>query len=655
MSKIPPHIIDTIMQTSRIEEVIGEFVHLKRAGSNLKGLSPFTDEKTPSFVVSPAKQIFKCFSTSKGGSVVTFLMEKEHFSYPEALRWLANKYGVEIPEDEPATAEELAAITERESLYIINQFARDHFKENLHHSEEGKAIALSYFEERGFRKDIIEKFQLGYCINSGNDFTRKALEKGYKLEYLEKVGLVKSKDDRQFDFFRGRVMFPIHSVSGRVLGFGGRTLFTDKKIAKYFNSPESIVYNKSEILYGLHFAKGDIVKYDNCYLCEGYTDVISMHQSGIQNVVSSSGTSLTKEQIKLIRRYTQNITILFDGDPAGIKASFRGIDLILEEGMQVKVVLFPEGEDPDSFSKKTSTSDLEAYIQKNNQDFISFKADILLKDSNNDPIKRAELIREIVHSVSLIPDQITRTVYLQQIAQQFDMSEQILSNELIKSRKNTVAKQLQEPTLKDLPVEKQTEIDLSPSDTEPVSESLHDEFNLIRLMVKYGTRVVKTEQIAENGEVNQVETSVIELIHHELSKDNLTFSHPLYHKVYQLFVDALNDNNLLAINYLKRLEDQAIVQFVANIESNDYELSTKWLSNYNIETRTESDRLSEALHNSILGFKSYVVESRIREIRQQLSNESLTDEDMMALLAEQMAYERVKIVFAEKLGRIVLR
>jgi DNA primase len=323
--------------------------------------------------------------------------------------------------------------------------------------------------------------------------------------------------------------------------------------------------------------------------------------------------------------------------------------------MQVKVVLFPEGEDPDSFSKKNSTTELEAYIQKNNQDFISFKADILLKDSNNDPIKRAELIREIVHSVSLIPDQITRTVYLQQIAQQFDMSEQILSNELIKSRKNTVAKQLQEPSLQDLPIEKQTDLDLSPNNTPTVIESLHDEFNLIRLMVKYGTRVVKTEQVGDNGEVNTVETSVIELIHHELSKDNLTFSHPLYHKVYQLFVDALNDNNLLAINYLKRLEDQAIVQFVANIESNDYELSTKWLSNYNIETRTESDRLSEALHNSILGFKSYVVESRIREIRQQLSNESLTDEDMMALLAEQMAYERVKIVFAEKLGRIVLR
>jgi DNA primase len=309
MSKIPAHIIDEIMQTSRIEEVIGEFVNLKRAGSNLKGLSPFTDEKTPSFVVSPAKQIFKCFSTSKGGSVVTFLMEKEHFTYPEALRWLADKYNIQIPEDEPATAEQLAAITERESLYIINEFAKNYFAQNLLESDEGKAVALSYFEERGFRKDIIQKFQLGYCINSGDDFTKAALKKGYKLDYLEKVGLVKTKEDRSFDFFRGRVLFPIHSVSGRVLGFGGRTLFTDKKVAKYFNSPESIIYNKSEILYGLHFSKGDIIKYDNCFLCEGYTDVISMYQAGIQNVVSSSGTSLTKDQIKLIRRYTWNKSI----------------------------------------------------------------------------------------------------------------------------------------------------------------------------------------------------------------------------------------------------------------------------------------------------------------------------------------------------------
>ena len=445
MAKIPPHIIDDIMQASRIEEVIGEFVNLKRAGSNLKGLSPFTDEKSPSFVVSPSKQIFKCFSTGKGGTVVSFLMEKEHFSYPEALRWLADRYNVEIPEEAPLTAEQQAAITERESLHIINDFAKDYFANSMHETEEGKAIALSYFEERGFRLDIVKKFQLGYCLNKGDDFTKAALKKGYKLEYLEKVGLVKTKENRSFDFFRGRVMFPIHSVSGRTLGFGGRTLFTDKKIAKYFNSPESIIYNKSEILYGLHFAKGDIIKYDNCFLCEGYTDVISLHQAGIENVVSSSGTSLTKEQIKLIRRYTQTITILYDGDPAGIKASFRGIDLILEEGMNVKVVLFPEGEDPDSYSKSVSTVELENYIKEHTQDFVTFKSEILLKDSKGDPIKKAELIREIIHSVSLIPDQITRSMYSKTLSERFDIDEGIVSNELNKSRNGIIHKQQSRP------------------------------------------------------------------------------------------------------------------------------------------------------------------------------------------------------------------
>lgn len=655
MSKIPAHIIDEIMQTSRIEEVIGEFVNLKRAGSNLKGLSPFTDEKTPSFVVSPAKQIFKCFSTSKGGSVVTFLMEKEHFTYPEALRWLADKYNIQIPEDEPATAEQLAAITERESLYIINDFAKNYFAQNLLESDEGKAVALSYFEERGFRKDIIQKFQLGYCINSGDDFTKAALKKGYKLDYLEKVGLVKTKEDRSFDFFRGRVMFPIHSVSGRVLGFGGRTLFTDKKVAKYFNSPESIIYNKSEILYGLHFSKGDIIKYDNCFLCEGYTDVISMYQAGIQNVVSSSGTSLTKDQIKLIRRYTQNITILYDGDPAGIKASFRGIDLILEEGMNVKVVLFPEGEDPDSYSKKASTSELEAYIQEHTQDFISFKADILLKNGETDPIKKAELIREIVHSVALIPDQITRTVYLQQIASQFDIQESIISNELMKLRKNVLSKQLQTPELNQLQVPTQVE---EVQTIEPTLENNaeNSEHDLIRILIKFGTRVIEVEQLDEQGEATTAETSVTEFICHELDKDELAFEHPKFAKIHQLIVEGLAENQLLSSTYFRQLEDQIIVQFVSDIESQEYELSTKWLSQYNITTRSESDRLQEAVFHSIYNFKSSKIEAHIRSIQVRLKEaESMSDEELLDALSEQMTYEKIKIAFAEKLGRIILR
>lgn len=650
---IPPHIIDEIMQVSRIEEVIGDFVNLKRAGSSLKGLSPFTDEKTPSFMVSPAKQIFKCFSTGKGGNVVSFLMEKEHFSYPEALKWLADRYGVQIPEERPATAEELAAISERESLHIINEFARDHFMHNLQESEEGKAVGLSYFEERGFRPEIIKRFQLGYCLNTGDDFTKHAIEKGYKLEYLEKVGLVKSKEERHFDFFRGRVMFPIHSVTGRVLGFGGRTLFTDKKIAKYFNSPESIIYNKSEILYGLHFAKGDIVKYDNCFLCEGYTDVISMHQAGICNSVSSSGTSLTKDQIKLVRRYTNNITILYDGDSAGIKASFRGIDLILEEGMNVKVVLFPDGEDPDSYSKKVSSSELELYIKEHMQDFISFKADILLKDGENDPLKRAELIKEVAHSVALIPDQITRTVYTQQVAQVFGISEQIVNNELLKLRKSVLSKQLQEPELKELPIE----IPLVSNPEEIALEkpsTFHGEYALIRIMVKYGAFELQSTK-EQDGKGLQVSTSVIELICNELHEDELSFSDPLFNKIHQLFLDGLSNNTVYQTSFLQRHEDQEIVQFVSDIESSDLELSHQWLSKYGISTTSEADNLESTVIHVIYSFKFAKIEEKIHAIRQILNSEAVSDEEKMNQLIDQIRLENVKKMISEKLGRIILK
>jgi DNA primase len=648
MSKIPAHIIDEIMQTARIEEVIGEYVNLKRAGSNLKGLSPFTDEKTPSFVVSPGKQIFKCFSSSKGGSVVTFLMEKEHFSYPEALRWLADKYGIPIPEDKPATAEELAAISERESLHIINEFAKDHFMKNLHESEEGIAVGMSYFEERGFRPEIIKQFQLGYCLNTGDDFTKNALEKGYKLEYLEKVGLVKTREARHFDFFRGRVMFPIHSVTGRVLGFGGRTLFTDKKVAKYFNSPESIIYNKSEILYGLYYSKGDIIKYDNCFLCEGYTDVISMFQAGIKNVVSSSGTSLTKDQIKLIRRYTQNITILFDGDAAGIKASFRGIDLILEEGMNVKVVLFPEGEDPDSYSKRVSSAELENYIEQHTQDFISFKADILLKDGEEDPLKRAELIREIVHSVSLIPDQITRTVYLQKIASSFNISEQILNNELTKLRKNTLSRQLNEPEIRDIPIAPIPVVEQQTASTAPSYSP--SEFGLIRILMKYGDREIVPDKNQEDFKL-----SVSEMICQELLNDDLGFVHPLYNKIFALVLEGLENKTLYNSSFYLRNEDQNIVRLISDIESSDQEVSHKWLNDFNILIRSEEDRLETSVLHSIYSFKASKIEERIEDIRKILSSDEIEHEQMNDLLSQQILYERAKISIAEKLGRIILK
>lgn len=679
MAIIPPHIVDEIIQTARIEEVIGDFVSLKRAGSNLKGLSPFTDEKTPSFVVSPGKQIFKCFSTSKGGNVVSFLMEKEHFSYPEALRWLAERYGIQIPEDRPETPEEIAARSERESLHIINEFARDHFKDNLHTSNEGKKIGMSYFVERGFRPDIIEKFELGYCLNSGKGFTDAALAKGYKLEYMETVGLTKTKDDRYFDFFRGRVIFPIHSVSGRVLGFGGRTLITDKKVAKYFNSPESIIYNKSEILYGLYHSKGDIIKYDQCYLCEGYTDVIAMYQAGIQNVVASSGTSLTKEQIRLVKRYTKNMTILYDGDAAGIKASFRGIDLILEEGMNVKVVLFPEGEDPDSYSKSVSTSELETYLKEHSQDFISFKADILTDEDDDDPIKRAEFIRDIIHSVSLIPDQITRNVYMQTIGQRFDMSEQVLASELAKLRKEKIEQDMKrsartQQTPRPTPSSNQIHPDLPPEDwvppeyrdptDKPLQESKpvtplddHNEYDLMRILVQYGPLALTQKGLNEQGEEEEFETSITELICHELDVDELTFENPTYAKLHQIITDALSENTLLKSSYFKRMEDQDIVRFVSDIEMNEREVSHNWVAKYNIYTNTEKDKLQAAVMGSIYSFKHSKVEQRIRKIQEKLADSAtgMDDEELMGLLAEQVALENVKRAIAEKLGRIVLR
>lgn len=652
MSKIPPHIVDQILQAARIEEVIGEFVQLKRAGSNLKGLSPFTDEKTPSFVVSPAKQIFKCFSTGKGGNAASFLMEKEHYSYPEALRWLAKRYNIEVPEERQATAEELAALNERESFLIINEFAKNTFSEMLLNSQEGKAIGLSYFEERGFTKATIDKFQLGYCLNTGAAFSDLALEKGYNKTYLEAVGLTKTKEARTFDFFKGRVMFPIHSVSGRVLGFGGRTLLSDKKVAKYFNSPESVIYNKSEILYGLYFAKGDIVKYDECLLCEGYTDVISMHQAGIQNVVASSGTSLTKEQVKLVSRYTKNLTILYDGDAAGIKASFRGIDLILEEGLNVKVVLFPDGQDPDSFSKSRSSAELSTYIAAHKQDFISFKASVLLADGANDPILRAKIIKEIVHSVSLIADQITRSVYVQQLAKQLDISESIVQSELLNLRKAALAKTYQDPALDAIEYPKNTAPQSLQASAHKDDDHTLFEAEVIRILIKYGTRALIWQEPGQD----QVQTSVIEFIVFELQKDGLQFETPLYDTIYRIFErGATEDSTLYEASFFLRHENQLIVQFVANIEAQEQELSHNWVTRYKIQTKSESDDLYQTVVQVIYRFKLAFVEQKINKIRAELTLDLLKDDDLLMALGELVSLEKVKMLLSEQIGITLIR
>ena len=653
MSKIPPHIVDEIMQTALVEEVIGDFVQLKRAGSNLKGLSPFTDEKTPSFVVSPAKQIFKCFSTGIGGTVVTFLMEKEHFTYPEALRWLADKYGINIPAPREQTKEELEQISEKESLFVINDFANKHFQKNIQSNKEGKAIGLSYFLERGFTQDTIDQFQLGYCLDISDDFTKAALKKGYKLEYLTKVGLTKQKEDYTFDFYRGRVLFPIHSISGRVLGFGGRTLKNDKKVAKYYNSPESPIYNKSEILYGLYFSKGAIIKYDECLLCEGYTDVISMFQSGVENVVSSSGTSLTREQIRLVKRYTKNLTILYDGDAAGIKASFRGIDLILEEGLNVQVVLFPDGEDPDSFAKNHSLTEIQEMISSKKQDFISFKASVLMDGSENDPIQRSKLIREVVQSVALIPDQITRSVYVQEIAKKFEINENTISNELIKllrarlTKEQTGSRAFQSPA-RQPQQEQNAQGETVPKKRPPAFEY---ELDLIRLMLLFGTREIV---IADESEEKQA-TSVIELIYDELIQDDLKFENPLCKMIFEEFERNLKNQILLSTSYFKNLENQKIVSFVSHLQSSDIELSYNWVDKYKIVTKSEGDDIYKSVMNSIYNFKYHKVDEVILNIKSRIKSSSGKDEDMLDLLAEQMSYEKIKKSLSDKLGRIIIK
>jgi len=654
MSRIPEYIVDEILQTARIEEVIGDYVQLKRAGSNFKGLSPFTEERTPSFFVSPGKQIFKCFSTGKGGNAASFLMEIEHFSYPEALKWLAKKYGIDVPEDKPPTPEELAATNERDSLFIVNEFAQKHFSERLLNHEQGKAIGLSYFIERGFREDIIKKFQLGYCLETGTDLTQSALAAGYKLEYLEKSGLSKTNERGSFDFFRGRVMFPIHSISGRILGFGGRTLKSDKNIAKYFNSPESIIYNKSQVLYGIHFAKNAIIKFDNCYLVEGYTDVISMHQAGIENVVASSGTSLTEDQIRLIKRYTNNITILYDGDSAGIKASFRGIDLILAQGLNVKVVLFPDGDDPDSYAKKVSREELERYIQDNARDFIAFKSSILLEDSGNDPIKRAELIKGILNSIAVIPDAISRTLFLKECALLFGMEEHILTGELNKLRIDIVKKEQGIPLV--------TERNKTAADQSLETEKIIEKANLLEdaerevleKMLRYGTFLLEVEHLDEENTLRTIETSVIELIIHELQKDDIEIQSPVLFRIYNKFLHGITENKLYKPDSFLKDDDQRVVSFVASTEMEEYALSENWFNRYRVEVKKEDQKLYKAVMNAVLQLKRTFVTNEISRIDERLK--TLKDEDnielISLLLSEKKNYSKVIKAMDTALGRI---
>lgn len=606
--------IDKIFSTIRVEEIIGEYVQLKRAGTNFKGLSPFHEEKTPSFVVSPSKQIWKDFSSGKGGTAITFLMEIEGFTYPEALRHAAKKYGIEIEEDQVEYSEEQKkAQSEREILYKIHEVANTFFQENLWETEEGKNIALSYFKERELHDDIIKKFQLGYSPEKKNAFTEYALAKGYEKEILEKSGIsiFPENSPNGIDRFRERVIFPIHSFSGRVLGFGARILKSNVKTAKYLNSPETEIYHKSNVLYGLNQSKQAISRENLCLLVEGYMDVISLHQSGIENVVASSGTALTTEQIKLIKRLTENVTILFDGDAAGIKASFRSIDMLLSEGMNIRVVLFPDGDDPDSFARKNPRDFVEDFIKNKAKDFIDFKAEILLKEANNDPIKKAEAIRDIVKSIGFVSNALKQEVYLKQVSTQFGLSEQSLFNEL-GVQKQVV--QQQKPAEKReanvVKLEKVHEF------TETINPLLVLEEKLVELMLKFG----QFKLFRKTPDNENYETTVIEEIINHLEEDQYQPISPLNQRIIEEIKAGIQQNELRSSDFFKTFMDEEVVTKTADALINAHETSN-W-EKHNIYFSKEEELVDKIVKDVIIRHKREFVVKIINDLKHQISEEN---------------------------------
>ncbi|MDB9963768.1 DNA primase [Vicingaceae bacterium] len=651
---IPKETVNQIIETARIDEVVGDWVNLKKRGANMLGLCPFHNEKSPSFTVSPAKGIYKCFGCGEAGGAVNFVMAHEQYSYPEALKFLANKYNIEIEEEEQ-TPEQVLEANAKESLFIVNDFAATYFNEQLLNSENGRAIGLSYFKERGFREETIEKFKLGFSHDEWTNFTDAALAKGYNLQFLDKTGLTIVKDEKKFDRFKGRVMFPIQNISGRVIGFGGRTLSADKKVAKYLNSPESDIYHKSRVLYGLNLAKKSIISQDRCFLVEGYTDVISLHQNGIENVVSSSGTSLTADQIRLIKRYTQNITILFDGDTAGIKAAFRGIDMILEEGLNVRVLAFADGEDPDSFAKSHSTAEISEYLDKESFDFIRFKTNLLLKETGDDPIKRAGLIKEIVSSIALIPDPIARSVYLQECSNLMDIGEQALLSELNKVRRNKLTKRIQ-----------QQERDVGPPpdffhtigtpESEEKSAKIdvlaEQESDIIRTFIKYGSIEIEIPTDKESeGDLESIKASVAEYLVFEIEKDELHFNNPIFRKVYHLFKLAVENETQVEERHLVTNKDNEISSFTIECLMEKYTLSLNWEEKHKILTLTEDLILPKKIHKGICSWRLNRVEQLIGEKQQQLKGKN-ADYDL--ILADIMKLTEAKRKLAHELGRIIL-
>ncbi len=644
---ISKNTIDKVFEQSRVEEVIGDFVQLKKAGSNYKALSPFSNEKTPSFVVSPVKQIWKDFSSGKGGNAVAFLMEHEHFTYPEAIKYLARKYNIEIEEIQ-LNNEDKEKASERESLFIVSEFAKDFFKKNLNESQEGRSVGLSYFQERGFSSNTIDSFDLGFSNKEINFFSKNALKKGYDKIFLEKTGLSIFNDNKIIDRFRGRVIFPIHSMSGRVLGFGARILNNEIKTAKYLNSPESLIYNKSKVLYGIYYAKQEIAKLDNCYIVEGYTDVIQLHQKGIKNVVSSSGTSLTNDQITLIRRLSSNITMLYDSDKAGANATIRGVDMILSAGMNVSICTFPDGEDPDSFSQERSFDEIKDFLVQNSKDFIQFKASFLSNQSIQDPILKAKTINEIVTSISIIPDRIKQELYVKHCSKIMNVSEDVLFNSLAQQNKSEVSYFSKKNITKIQKTPKNIKVDVL----------FELEKKIIEILLLYGNQTEKFEEVIlkkdKNGEVlmepSTVESLVYEKIFLDLQEDEVEFTNESFKILYKKILSELQKNGELVLDVFLNSLDAELSNHVTSILMNDdrYQLHD-WLRK-DIVVKDKKKLISQLVSETILSLRTYLINAKVKELQYETQNNS---ENNNEILEEITDYHKLKSLLSKKLNRVL--
>ena len=650
---IPRETVEQILQTARIEEVVGEFVSLKKRGANYIGLCPFHNEKTGSFNVNPARNIFKCFGCGKAGDSAKFLMEHEHLTYPEALRYLAKKYNIQIEEKELSPEEQMAQ-SEREKMFNINAFADKFFIDTLWNTDEGKSVGLEYFRERGFLNPIIERFHLGYSPSKWEAFTDFAKQNGYSPEFLEKVGFsIKRQSGEYYDRYHGRVMFPIHNLTGKVIGFGGRILQSDpeKKLAKYQNSPESEIYQKKETLYGIYFAKSAIVNKDECILVEGYFDVLRMHQLGIENVVASSGTSLTIEQIRLVKRYTRNITMLYDGDAAGIHAALRGTDMILAEGMNVRVVVLPPEHDPDSFGKAYPTDHVVDYLTKNAKDFVRFKTELLLKDAANDPIKRGQVVRSVVETISVVPDPIFRIAYIKETSRQLDMPEETLMNELNKLLRAKFKKSLgvEGEVIPDEPV-------VTPVQEQPEEETLpagyYQERELVKLLLLYGSEMLVDRHIDENNQMVEEQVSVAQMIIDDLLNDEITFTDPVNRVIFDTYDQALNTGELPNDQYFITHDNEQVSQLAIDLLTSPYKLD-QW-ERHGIFVKREEDTLLTAVQSAILRYKDQIIDARRKEIEKQIKEEQDPDNQLI-LLTQKKHWDDLRVQINKLLGIVIAK